>query len=89
MGGVLFFVSIFIIKIKINSSCEIGYIVETHLCKLCVVFRSRVLRVVCHQGYSSATPLATTGSIAIRVNRVMLVSLCAETIEPVSEGDKI
>ena len=24
-----------------------------------------------------------------RVNRVMLVSLCAETIKPVSEGDKI
>ena len=29
-------------------------------------------------------------SVAIRVNRVMmLVSLCAETINPVSEGDKI
>ena len=28
-------------------------------------------------------------SVAIRVNRVMLVSLCAETIKPVSEGDKI
>ena len=27
-------------------------------------------------------------SVAIRVNRVMLVSLCAETIKPVSEGDK-
>ena len=25
-------------------------------------------------------------SVAIRVNRVMLVSLCAETIKPVSEG---
>ena len=28
-------------------------------------------------------------SVAIRVNRVMLVSLCAETIKPVSEEDKI
>ena len=28
-------------------------------------------------------------SVAIRVNRVILVSLCAETIKPVSEGDKI
>ena len=28
-------------------------------------------------------------SVAIRVNRVMLVSLCAGTIKPVSEGDKI
>ena len=37
-----------IIKIKIHSSCEIECIVETHLCKLCVILRSRVLlRVVC------------------------------------------
>ena len=28
-------------------------------------------------------------NVAIRVNRVILVSLCAETIKPVSEGDKI
>ena len=28
-------------------------------------------------------------SVAIRVNRVMLVSLCAEAIKPVFEGDKI
>ena len=34
-------------KIKIHSSCEIEYFVETHLCKLCVILRSRVLRVVC------------------------------------------
>ena len=26
-------------------------------------------------------------SVAIRVNRVMLVSLCAETVRPVSERD--
>ena len=50
-----------IIKIKIHSSCEIEDFVETHLCKLCVILRSRVLRVVCpHEGYRSATPLATT-----------------------------
>ena len=50
-----------IIKIKIRSSCEIKYFVETHLCKLCVILRSRVLRVVCpHQGVRSATPLGTT-----------------------------
>ena len=34
-------------KIKIQSSCEIEDFVETHLCKLCVILRSRVLRVVC------------------------------------------
>ena len=27
-------------------------------------------------------------SVAIRVDRVMLVSLCAETIKPVSDGSK-
>ena len=35
------------IKIKIHTSCEIEYFVETHLRKLCVILRSRVLRVVC------------------------------------------
>ena len=39
--------SVYIIKIEIHSSCEIEYFVETHLCKLCVILRSRVLRVVC------------------------------------------
>ena len=37
----------YIIKIKIHASCEIEGFVETHLCKLCVILRSRVLRVVC------------------------------------------
>ena len=27
----------YIIKIKIHSSCEIEYFVETHLCKLCII----------------------------------------------------
>ena len=39
--------SLYIIKIKIHSSCEIENFVETHLCKLCVILRSRVLWVVC------------------------------------------
>ena len=63
--------------------------VEIHLCLLCVILRSRVLRVAClHHGFRSATPLTTTVSVAIRVNRVMSVSLCAETIKPVFMGDK-
>ena len=36
-----------IIKIKIHSGCEIEDFVETNLCKLCVILRSRVLPVVC------------------------------------------
>ena len=36
-----------ILKIRIHSRCEIEYFVETHLCKLCVILRSRVLRFVC------------------------------------------
>ena len=36
-----------LLKMKIHSSCEIEDFVEIHLCKLCVILRSRVLRVVC------------------------------------------
>ena len=38
---------VYVIKVKIHSSCEIEYFVETHLCLLCVILRSRVLPVVC------------------------------------------
>ena len=31
---------------KIHSSCEIEDFVEIHLCKLCVILRSRALRVI-------------------------------------------
>ena len=37
----------YITKNENTSSCEIEDFVETHLCKLCVILRSRVLRVVC------------------------------------------
>ena len=50
-----------ILKTKLHSSCEIEDFVETHICKRCVILRSRVLLVVCpHQAYRSATPLETT-----------------------------
>ena len=41
-------------KHKIHSSCEIEDFGGTHLCKLCVILRSRVLRVV--HIYTSAKP---------------------------------
>ena len=51
----------YVIEIQIHSGFEIEDFVETHICKLCVTLRARVLRVVCpHQGYRSATPLETT-----------------------------
>ena len=34
----------YIIKNEIHSSCEIEDFVETHLCKLCVILRSRYIR---------------------------------------------
>ena len=43
---------------KINSSCDIEDFVETHLCKLCVIVRSRVLRDVClHKDVGRRLPL--------------------------------
>ena len=59
---------------------------------LCVILRSRALRVVCQlikdTGRRLSLELQLESVVATRVNRVMLVSLCAETIKPVFEGDK-
>ena len=55
--------------------------------KLCVILRSRVLRVVCPHYIIGDSPC--NYSVAIRVDMVMLGSLCAETEKPVSEGDRI
>ena len=80
-----------IIKIKIHSSFEIEDFVEINLCKLCAILRSRVLLALCPpQGYRSATPLLCNYSVACtRINRVMLVSMCAQTVKDVFEENKI
>ena len=37
--SLLLYYSIYILyKLKIHYSCEIEYLVETHLCKLCVIY---------------------------------------------------
>ena len=41
------YILVCITNIKIHSECEIEDFVETHLCKLCVMLRSRVLLGVC------------------------------------------
>ena len=41
------YIHVYITKLKLHSSCEIEDFVEAHLCKLCGILRSRVLRVVC------------------------------------------
>ena len=46
-GSLVFLVFTDIIIIEIQSSFEIEYSVEPYPCKLCVIIRSRVLRVVC------------------------------------------
>ena len=67
----------YIVKIKIHCNCEIEYFVETHLCKLCVILRSRVLRVVCpHLGYRSVGDSPWNYSVAMKVNR----SVCARKL---------
>ena len=73
------------VKIKIHCSCEIEYFVEAHLCKLCVILRSRVLRMcVLIKDIGRRLPLQIQCSYQDQI-RMMLGSLCAETIKPVSE----
>ena len=56
-------INIHIVNMEIHSG-QLGDIedfVETHICKLCVILRSRVLLGVCpHWGYRSAAPLGAT-----------------------------
>ena len=66
---------------KIHSSCEIEYlqaVCDTPIARITGCVSS--VRI-----YVGDSPC--NYSVAIRVSRVILGSLCAETIKPVSEGD--
>ena len=74
-------------KIKMYSSCEIEDLVEIHICKLCVI-RTPIARVTSLRACVGDFP-CNYSVACTRVDRVMSVSLCAETIKHVLEGDKI
>ena len=54
---------------KIHSSCEIEDFVETHLYKLCVILRSRVLRVVCLNDIGRLLYLAIIFFVDLRLQK--------------------
>ena len=74
---------------KIHSSCEIEYFVEnSSLQAVCDTPIAHITGCVSSLRIYVGDPPCNY-SVAIRVNGVMLGSLCAETMKPVSEGDKI
>ena len=81
--------TIYVIKLNIHSIRKIEEFVETHICKLCVMLRSRVLLGVSSSRIQVGDSPWNYTVACTRVNRVMIINLCEETIKPVSEGDKI
>ena len=60
--------------------------VETHICKLSVILRSRILLFVLIEDLARRLSLELA---CTRVNRVMFINLCMESIKRVFEGDRI
>ena len=81
----------YIIKIKIHSSCEIeDFCRNPSLQAVCDTPIARITGCVSSwRIWVGDSPCNYGVLIAIGVNRVMLVSLCAETVKPVCVGDKI
>ena len=74
-------------KIKLHSSCEIEDFNETHLCQQCVILRSRYYwTCVLFKDIGRRFSLKLASA---RVNRVVKITLCTETIKPVFERDII
>ena len=78
-----------IIKIKIRSSCEIeDFCRDSSLQAVCDTPIARIMGCVSSlRIWVGDSPY--NYSVATRVNRVIIVSLCAEPIKPVFEWDKI
>ena len=74
---------------KIHSSCEIEDFVETHLCKLCVILRSRVLRVVCVLIKDIGRRLPVQLQCSHQGQQGDFSQSVRGNYKPVSEGDKI
>ena len=70
---------------------EIEDCVETHSCKLCGIDTpiARITGCVFSLKKNVSDSAWSYSLACTRVNRVMLINLCAETIKPVFEGDKI
>ena len=64
------------VKIIIHSSCEIEDFVETHLCKLCVILRSRAMwhneRMVLHADCWARDNLHQTNDRTCTINNIWL-----------------
>ena len=66
-------------KIKVHSSFEIEDFVKTHLCKLRVILRSRVLLCASSKRINVGDSPWNYSVDSTSINGVMLGSLCAET----------
>ena len=67
--------------LKIHSSLEIEDFVETHVCKLCVILRSRAFLCVLIKDTGRRLPLELQQCSLYQSHRVMFISLCTETIK--------
>ena len=63
--------NIYIEKLKIHPICEIKDFVEIHLRKLCVILRSRVLRVVCRRSATKCTDDTVYPAVPVLIHPII------------------